>query len=279
MWGFFGKEKEEVKNPLLQELESALRKDEFVIFLQPQVNVRTCRIESFEALIRWNHPSLGILRPTQFFQEAAELNVSGQIDFMVFDKACAFQHKRLCEKKDLFCISCNFSRKHFTEADFVDVLEQIRVRYRIPTECFAVEILEGTAFTREYRIQENVEKLRKMGYGVCLDDCGADNSTMTDLMIQDITEIKIDKKLVDHVEQQNVQILLEGISFIANKMGYKVVCEGVETRRQYELVMKCGIEIMQGFYFYRPMSTVKAEALFDMMNVQRKMHPINVCEN
>lgn len=273
MWGFFGKEKEE--NPLVQDLEQALHRDEFEIYLQPQVNVVTCRIEGFEALIRWQHPSLGILRPGEFFMEADELKVKGQLDFLVFDKACAFQYKRLYERKEMFCISCNFSREHFTETDFVEVLEQIRGRYRVPPEYFAIEILEGTAFSREYRIQENVERLRKMGYGVCLDDCGADNSTMADLLLESITEIKIDKKLVDHIEQQNVQILLEGISFIAGKMGYKVVCEGVETKRQYELVMKCGIHVMQGFYFYRPMSTAKAEILYEMMNIKGQVRPVN----
>lgn len=61
---------------------------------------------------------------------------------------------------------------------------------------------------------------------------------------------------------------MEGVSFIAKKMGYKVVCEGVETKRQYELVMKCGIDVMQGFYFYRPMNTEKAEKLYDVMNIK-----------
>lgn len=266
MWSIFKKNIED--NPITGELEKAIYRDEFEIFLQPQVNGRTCRIEGFEALLRWRHPSLGILRPADFLAEVDRLQMLEMIDFIVFDKVCAFQYKRLLQKKEMCAISCNFSRKHFMKPDFVEMLELIRSRYQVPPYYLAVEILEGSAFTREYWVMDNVEKLNNLEYGICLDDCGGDNSTVADLIIEDITEIKIDKKLVDHIEQKNVQILLEGVSFIAKKMGYKVVCEGVETKRQYELVMKCGIYVMQGFYFYRPMNTEKAEKLYDVMNIK-----------
>lgn len=247
------------------DVQNAWRNDEFEIFLQPQVNAINRNIEGFEALIRWVHPVHGILEPSDFLPIIKGSQMIECLDYLVFEKVCAFLHRRHEEKKKLFCISCNFERDHFIKKDFIHTLETIRKRYQISAKYLAIEILEGESFAEEQLVQANVAELNLLEYPVCLDDCCAHNSVMSDLMIHSISCIKIDKKLIDHIEQEHVQILLHGLCGIAHRLSYMVICEGVETRRQLELVKKCGADMIQGFYFYRPMSVYRAEGLYDTL--------------
>ncbi|MDO4339773.1 MAG: EAL domain-containing protein [Eubacteriales bacterium] len=248
---------------LESDVKKAWKNDEFEIFLQPQINAENQNIEGFEALIRWAHPVHGILEPSEFLPIIRGIQMIERLDFLVFEKVCAFLHKRHEENKKLFCISCNFEREHFIKSNFVETLEKIRKRYRISAEYLAIEILEGKSFEEEKMVQANVAELNSLQYQVCLDDCGAADSVMSDLLFHSITHIKIDKKIVDHIERKNVQVLLQGLCGIAHRLSYRVVCEGVETKRQLELAKKCGVDSIQGFYFFKPMDTDRAEILYD----------------
>lgn len=244
----------------------ALKHDEFEIYLQPQVHVESGKIVGFEALVRWRHPTMGILEPKQFLPRIALQKTKEQLDYYVFEKACALLHRRFCEGKELFCISCNFIREHFVKFDFVNIIQKIRIKYYIPSKYLSLEIVEGKAFFFDAIVQKNVEELKRLGYLVCLDDCGADNSTLSDLLFHSISHIKIDKKVTDKIKLENVQILVNGLCRIAHRLSCDTVCEGVETVEQMELVKYCGVDIIQGFYFYHPMETAKAESLYDQVS-------------
>lgn len=246
-----------------QEIKMAWKNDEFRVYLQPQVNVESGEIEGFEALLRWEHPTRGILLPGQFLPVMKGLRMLECLDYLVFEKVCAFLGKRAEEAKPLFCVSCNFVREHFVKDGFVETLEKIRRKYKVPSNYLAVEIMEGAAFTDEQAVQANVEVLEKHGYPVYLDDYGADQSAFGDLYLHSISHIKVDKKMVEHIELKNARILLQGLCDIAHRLNYRVVCEGVETQREMELVRECGVDIIQGFYFYQPMNISRAEYLYD----------------
>lgn len=246
-----------------QELKDAWENDEFQVFLQPQVNVENGKIEGFEALIRWDHPTRGVLAPQDFLPAMKILKMAEGLDYLVFEKVCMFLNKRLEEKKELFCISCNFVREHFVKRDFACSLEAVREKYAVPASYLAVEITEGSAFADEQMVQDNVVMLKEFGYHVYLDDYGADQSTFSDLLFHSISHIKLDKKLVDHIEQKNAEVLVQGLCKIAHRLSYQVVCEGVETGLQCELAKKCGVDIIQGFYYYQPMDISNAEHLYD----------------
>ncbi|MDO4276937.1 MAG: EAL domain-containing protein [Eubacteriales bacterium] len=245
------------------ELENAWKNDEFQVFLQPQVEVESGSIGGFEALIRWEHPTRGILEPQEFLPAMKGLCMIERLDYLVFEKVCSFLDSRIKERKELFSVSCNFVREHFEKADFADIVEDIRLRFQVPAEFLAVEITEGEAFADEETVQRNVGRLKELGYPVYLDDYGADKSTFGDLMFHSISHIKVDKKLIDHIEQENVCVLLQGLCDIAHRLAYQVVCEGVENKGQYEAAKKCGVDIIQGFYFFHPMKISKAVNLFD----------------
>lgn len=253
-------------NSLALDVLKAWKNNEFDIFLQPSINANDMSIEGFEALIRWNHPVHGVLEPNHFFPVLKSMNMFEQLDFFVFEKVCAFLGKRRRWGKPLFCISCNFSREHFEMNTFIQKLEVIREKYDIPSQYLAVEILEGSMFFNEPQVQKNVQELNCRGYQIYLDDCGADNSIVSDLMFHSITHLKIDKKMTRNIEQEHVQVVIQGLCNIAHKLSYRVVCEGVETQRQLELVRECGVDAVQGFYFYQPMDTICAEVLYDTVN-------------
>lgn len=247
------------------DFKEAWRKDEFEIYLQPQLWADSWKISGFEALVRWKHPTRGMLVPNQFMDTVRHLELVEQLDYMVFEKVCAFLYKRYKEGRNLFCISCNFARVHFQNDNFVEIIQRIRNRYHIPTQYLAIEMLEGSTFSQEKIVQKNVQELSRLGYKVYLDDCGAINSNIGDLMIHSISHLKIDKNMIDNIEKENVQILLQGLCAIAHRLVYTVVCEGVETPEQLALVRKCGVDVVQGFYFYEPMDILHAEILYDAL--------------
>lgn len=258
-----------MKNLIMREevfaddIQEALNNDEFKIYLQPLVSAENERIDSFEALLRWQHPVKGVLEPTEFMPLIKVSALKEQLDYMVFEKVCAFLQQRLHAGKKMFCISCNFVREHFMKFDFVSEIQKIRRKYQVPAKYLALEIMEGQAFAYEGIVQRNVDELNRLGYPVYLDDCGAENSTISDLMFQSITHIKIDKKIIDQIERENVQVLLHGLCSIAHRLSCKAVCEGVETKEQLELAKRCGVDTIQGFYYYHPMNVANAEILFD----------------
>ncbi|MDO5337989.1 MAG: EAL domain-containing protein [Eubacteriales bacterium] len=245
------------------EAKKLLIEGELLVYLQPQINIETSCIEGFEALIRWKHPEKGILRPEHFLETAKELHLINFMDFMVFEKVCLFLKKRMDEHKELFHISCNFVREHFEREEFPAQLLKICEKTGVPAEYLAIEIVEGHAFEEEAAVQRTVTKLKECGFFVYLDDYGAKNSAFRDLMIHSISHVKLDKSIADNIEQEHVQVLTQGLCRIAHRLSYSVVCEGVETKQQLGLVRKCGVDIVQGFYYYKPMDMKAAELLYD----------------
>lgn len=254
--------------------EGVLKEGEFLVYLQPQVNIENGCIEGFEALIRWKHPQKGILKPGCFLEEVKELHLMDSLDFMVFEKVCCFLKKRMDEHKELFHISCNFEREHFEREDFPEKVLEICERTGVPTRYLAIEIVEGHAFEKESAVQHTVTKLKEYGFFVYLDDYGAKTSNFGDLMIHSISHVKLDKNIVDNIDQGHVQILTQGLCKIAHRLSYSVVCEGVETKQQLKLIRECGVDIVQGFYYYKPMDMEQAEFLYDEQK-RRKMNSEN----
>lgn len=254
----------EKNEKMLSDIEKGVHNGEFLVYLQPQVNVVNGRIDSFEALIRWNHPERGILNPDSFLPTVRGLSLIREMDFMVFEKACLFLKKRMDEQKELFRISCNFVREHFLKEEFPDLLMGICQKVGIPSKYLSVEITEGSAFEEEGQVQKTICKLNAYGFFVYLDDYGANESTFSDLMIRNISHVKLDKKIVDHMEESHVQVVVHGLCEIAHRLSYSVVCEGVETEEQLKIARECGVDIIQGFYYYKPMNVEQAERLYDM---------------
>lgn len=262
-WKFMNHRDKKYRRILEFDISRALQYGEFEIYLQPQVNVSSKKIIGFEALLRWKHPHFGMLEPGQFLSVITYQKIKEEIDYYVFERVCALLYRRFCEGKKLFTVSCNFIREHFMKPDFVKKIQNIREKYGIPPQYLVLEIVEGKAFSFEGIVQRNVDELNRLGYPICLDDCGAGNSTMSDLLFRSITHIKIDKKVIDQIDHENVQILVNGLCSIANQLSCKTVCEGVETWEQLEIAKRCGVEVIQGFYFYHPMDIAKAEHLYD----------------
>lgn len=249
---------------LLYDFKKAWLRNELEVYLQPQIYADNRQIAGFEALIRWRHPTKGIILPAVFLPLAQELNMMEKLDYFVFDKVCAFLAKRQKDGKSLFCISANFEREHFYDPAFVPTLEKIRRKYDVSTQYLSVEMLEGSFFSSTKQVKTNLKILRRLGYGVYLDDCGSNESNISDLMFEDVTHVKLDRSVVQNLHKDHVRLLLTGLCETMHRMSYKVVYEGVETFEQLQLAKEIGVDIVQGFYFYRPMNLLRAEILYDL---------------
>lgn len=234
------------KNEVLRGLEN----DEFIIFLQPQVNAATEQIMGFEALARWQHEN-NLITPYFFSNLIEEIGKEIEFDYLIFEKTCQIVIEMKLYEKHI--ISCNFSRKQFVQSDFVDRLNKIRKQYKLPAKCFGIEILEGEEFSDPITVQKTISKLAKIGYKIHLDDCFSEAASKADLHLKDVTHIKIDKSLTDNINNIEVQKLLRAVCEAAQKDNKSVICEGVETSEQAELVKKCGVNMIQGYFYYKPM--------------------------
>lgn len=247
------------------ELYRAERKGEIQVFLQPQICVSSRTICGFEALVRREHPVYGILSPNEFLDEMNRAYMMEELDYFVYRKVCLLLKERMEAGRTLFRVSCNFCRKQFLNPEFAEQITAIAKEYKIPTKYLSLEIIEGKGFTggEDGIVQGNVRRLCENGFTVCLDDCGAGVSSLGDLMIDSIREIKIDKRVTDLIDRENVQILVRGICQIALHLHCWVVGEGVETEQQLRDMCRCGVDIIQGFYYYKPMPAGEAARLYD----------------
>ncbi len=250
------------------ELKRAVNEGEMKVFLQPQICVSKHRIYGFEALVRREHPVFGILSPHEFLDDMNRMHMMEELDYFVYREVCLLLKKRMEEGRPLFRVSCNFCRKQFMDPGFAEQITAIAEEYRIPPKYLALEMIEGQAFQKPVNAiaQKNVKLLRARGFTVCLDDCGADVSSIGDLMIDSIGQIKLDKRLTDSIERENVQILVTGLCQIALQLQCCVVGEGIETEQQLNDMRKCGVDIVQGFYYYKPMEFRAATELYDLQN-------------
>lgn len=165
----------------------------------------------------------------------------------------------------MFLVSCNFERKHFIKPNFVKHLQEICEQYGVSPKYLAIELLEGR-YSDMDAVQATVQELNKSGFKVYLDDCGAPDSAMGDLSFHSISHVKIGKELVDRIQQRHIQIFLKSFCNIAHKMSYTVVCEGVETQQQLEIVRNCNVDLVQGYYFFKPMDISCAQQLYDALS-------------
>lgn len=247
------------------ELYQAQHEGEIQVFLQPQICVSSGRIYGFEALVRRKHPIYGIQSPNEFLDEMNRTYMMEVLDFFVYRKVCMLMKRRTETGRSLFRVSCNFCRRQFLTPGFAERITEITDEYRIPPRYISLEIIEGRGFTggADSIVRANVKFLCEKGFTVCLDDCGAGVSSLSDLMIDRIGQIKIDKCVTELIDRENVQILVRGVCQIAQHLRCCVIGEGIETRQQLWDMCRCGVDIIQGYYFYKPMPAAEAAELFD----------------
>ena len=245
-------------------LESADVNRDFVAYYQAKVDIRTEQIVGAEALVRFKDPTdNGAIRAPGFFVPYYEQTGKiAQIDFFVMESVCKMLRRRLDEGKKVVPISCNFSRIHFVKEGFPEKFDAVIEKYQVPKDLIEVEITETLVVEelQRQRVKETVDILRKNGVRLSIDDFGSGYSSLGVFEQIPASVIKLDRSFLLNNENHLRQVkIMKNIVNLAQDLDAQVVCEGVETQKDTELMMEIGAYVAQGYHYSKPVPEAEFE--------------------
>lgn len=262
---------QELKEELIQEkklegdLPYALKNKEIKVYLQPKYDTVTEKIVGAEALVRWQHHELGFISPGQFIPLFENNGMISKIDRYVLDQVCAKFKEWKSEGLNLYPISVNLSRAEVNDKNLVNVVKSIRDKYDIGSDLIEIEITESSVANNDEQLFELMEQLRENGFKLSMDDFGTGYSSLSQLMKMPIDYLKLDKSFIDNCinddPENKTHKFIENVIRIAKDINCKVVAEGVETKEQRDTLVEVGCDIIQGFYYAKPMPVNDYEKL------------------
>ena len=245
-----------------QEMNESLGLNQFSLEYQPKVWVDKERIVGLEALIRWHHPTKGLVSPADFIPIAEESNLIIKIGEWVINEALRQQVEWRKSGLKLVPVAVNISGRHLILDDFVPYISGKLKEYAISGALLEIEITEGVLLQDIERCIEAMEELKALNITISIDDFGTGYSSLSYLKRLPIDVLKIDQSFVDecgkHTEDTTI---CETIIHLARNLNLVTVAEGVETREQAKLLRQMGCQVYQGYYFYRPMPSSDAAVL------------------
>jgi EAL domain-containing protein (putative c-di-GMP-specific phosphodiesterase class I) len=251
-----------MKMKLTNSLYRALERDEFVLHYQPQVCTKTKKVIAAEALIRWNHPDLGMIPPSVFIPLAEQTGLIGSIGEWVLRTACI--QCKLWHTSGLLPIriAVNVSVIQFRNPDLISQIERILKETQLEPQYLELEITESVAINESEYIIEVLNALKKLGISISIDDFGTEYSSLSRLTSMPIDRIKMDIQFIRSIHKSDKdKAIALGIIGLAHNLGLKVIAEGVETEMQMDFLSQKKCDEIQGFYFYRPVNAEDFEKI------------------
>jgi len=242
------------------ELENHMRADinyniesTFLVYYHPIVDASTGQIEGFEALSRWRNAELGFVFPDQFIPVAEEVGLIHYIDLHVLRQSTKFI-KQLHDQGNAVTVSVNLSAAQLSDPHLVDNIRTVVDESALPYRYVNIEITESMAVENMDDTIGKIDKLKKLGFGVHLDDFGVGYSSLHTLKQLPVTTLKIDRSFVQQIHDSKYDYtFVKAMIQLAHSAQIKVVCEGVETREDYNLLRELDCNYLQGFLFSKPM--------------------------
>jgi len=243
-------------------MHHALENDEFVLHYQPQVDVSTGRIVGAEALIRWNNPSLGMISPAKFIPLAEENGLIIPIGDWVLRTACRQNMKWMNQGYDPIYISVNISALQIAQGDFIEKIVQILKETGMSPQFLELEITESIAMEDTETRIKILEVLRNMGIRIAIDDFGTGYSSLNYLRKFQITTLKIDQSFTRELASNSKDAaIVSTILAIGQNLNLTVTAEGVETQEQLDILREKKCDIIQGYYYSKPLPGEDLEKL------------------
>ncbi len=239
-------------------MENALENSEFHLFYQPKFNLHRNDMDGSEILVRWFDPKIGAYRqPSEFLPVFEENGFIAKLDKFVFYRACQNIAESAAAHKRTYPVSVNVSRVTAIQSDFLDYYKRIKTKFNIPDKFVTLEFTESFAFENYEYLSRIINELHQAGFLCSLDDFGTGYSSYNVLKTLDMDEIKLDKFFLERGSSaERDLLLLSGTIDIVKKMNIKVTQEGVETKEDYDRLVALGCDVIQGFYFSKPMKYV-----------------------
>jgi len=247
---------------LESDLHSALAENQFALYYQPKVDTRTGEVRSAEALIRWLHPTRGVISPVEFIPLAEECGLIGAIGGWVIREACRQARAWQDEGVPQLRVSVNLSASQFRDSGLVDSIRRALDDARLEARFLEVELTESAVMSDPEQSIAILEHLSAMGVLVSVDDFGTGYSSMSYLRRFPIDKLKIDRVFIDEiVSRPEDASIVRAIVSLAHSLRLKVVAEGVETPAQLDFLKLAGCDEYQGYHFSRPLPAAEFEAL------------------
>ena len=237
-------------------VETAIEEDEFVVYLQPKFDISKETLKGAEALIRWNYKNKEFLPPYRFIPFFEKDGSIAKIDDLVLKKVCQALANWKKEGKPLYPISVNLSRSRLYDDGLIDNLVNIVDHYGVEHKYIDFELTESATYDNMEHMINVLEELRSRGFKISMDDFGTGYSSLSLLTKMPIDTLKIDKSFVDNVatksERKEDIIVLQHIITLAKELGFVCLAEGAESKNQVDRLRTLGCEIIQGYYYSKP---------------------------
>jgi diguanylate cyclase (GGDEF)-like protein/PAS domain S-box-containing protein len=257
------------------DLLHAFSRDQFIVHYQPIIESDSGRITGMEALLRWKHPSEGLIPPDQFIPQLEERGMIVEVGGWVMRTAC----RQVSEWEQLglpsIRMAVNISSRQFYQSDIVETVKSILDETGLHPNQLELELTESKVLDESDATILIMRNLKRIGIGLSLDDFGTGWSSLSYLRRFPLDRVKIDRSFVrDITSQANAQAMVKSILGMARNLGFECIAEGVETAQQRDFLKSQHCHEMQGFFFSRPVSAIDATALIRNMKLQTREEPV-----
>ncbi len=259
---------EVLENALLEEqkiessMENALKHNEFKVVYQPKISTKNEKMAGAEALVRW-YKDEEIILPSKFIPLFEKNKFILKLDLFIFEQVC----KDISDWKEKYgffpIISINVSKTHFENENFIDEYVKILDKYDIRLNQIDLEITESATVDESIDILKILNKIKEKGFIISLDDFGTGYSSLIMLQNMPIDIIKIDKVFIDKADLNSDKNIINYIMILSKLLEKETVVEGIETKEQVEFAKKLGCDLIQGYYYSKPMLKVDFEEYFN----------------
>ena len=246
-------------------MEEALASGEFRVFYQPKYNLQTEDIDGAEVLVRWyDAERKHYRRPDEFLPVFEENGFISKLDRQVYYTACETLAEWSSKGRKIYPISVNVSRVTAIQEDFLNYYIAVKRRFNIPNDFITLEFTESFAYENYDHLGGIAQKLRAAGFLCSVDDFGTGSSTFTTLQKLEMDEIKLDRFfIIEDPLPEKYKIILQNVIDLGKKLNMKITQEGVETREYVRMLRSMGCEVIQGYYFSKPMGIDDYEKFID----------------
>ncbi|NEU96172.1 putative bifunctional diguanylate cyclase/phosphodiesterase [Bradyrhizobium uaiense] len=263
----------EARRILELDLRKALANEEFELFYQPLINLKSGKVSTCEALLRWNHPARGTVSPVDIIPVAEDMGLIVDLGRWILRKACME-----CMKwPEAVSVAVNFSPQQFHQRD---VLSEVRYALEVsglPAHRLEIEITESSLLHNTELTHDVLSQLRSLGVRISLDDFGTGYSSLSYLHNFPLQKVKIDRSFLEGIDSDRPLTLLRGVARLSADLGMSVVVEGIETNEQLELISADGaVTEAQGYLFSRPVPAVRIRQLLNASHGRRTDEQLHV---
>lgn len=254
-----------IEQELNEDFEPALKSEEFQLYLQPKVSLEKGCVEGAEALVRWQHRTRGLVPPNEFIPVLERTGKILSLDRYVFERVCIWLKSRRENGRQMTPVSVNLSRSHLLDDDFLSWFVGTADRYGVDHELIEFELTESTFMDNDQiqRMRAYVMQMHELGFRMSIDDFGTGYSSISLLRELNADVLKLDRRFFLEMDDHKARDVVNCLVELAKKLNIRAVAEGIETKKQIEYLKAIGCDIIQGYFFSRPLPQKEFDVWYD----------------